>query len=136
MTSIIPSDPSSSQWHTVTLQIPFYNPEHARTAMRALQVDREQNATFVQRSISTQEETLIVEFKATTVRLLRLATNSFLSSVDLVMRTMEEFASDPDIPLPTDQELEDERVRANRGQDKGIELKGDGVGAGGGEEVG
>lgn len=77
------------------------------------------------------------DFTATTVRLLRLASNAFLSSVDLVMRTMEEFAPDPDIPSLTDEELNTERERANQGGGarKGIELRGDGKGAGGGEEV-
>lgn len=75
------------------------------------------------------------DFTATTVRLLRLATNSFLSSVDLVMRSMEEFAPDPGDRRLTDDELEEERLKANKGVGKGIELKGDGRGAGGGEEI-
>lgn len=70
------------------------------------------------------------------MRLLRLASNSFLSSVDLVVRTMAEFAPDPDEALPTDAELEDRAARAREegGGRKGIELTG-GAGAGGGEEV-
>lgn len=75
-------------------------------------------------------------FRAASVRLLRLASNSFLSSVDLVLRTMEEFAPDPDEVLPTDEKLEAiaSRAREEGGGRKGIELKG-GAGAGGGEEV-
>lgn len=74
-------------------------------------------------------------FAATTVRLLRLSTNSFLSSLDLVLRTMSEFAPDPSIPRITDEELERIRVESNKGDVKGIELRGDGKGAGSGQEV-
>ncbi len=69
------------------------------------------------------------------MRLLRLATNSFLSSADLVMRTMEEFAPDPGGARGTDEQVEEERVRANVGGGTGIELRGDGRGAGSGEEI-
>ena len=68
------------------------------------------------------------------MRLLRLATNSFLSSVDLILRTMEEFAPDPAKEM-TDEQLEEDRRIANAGNTQGIELKGDGRGAGSGEEV-
>ncbi|WVN89404.1 uncharacterized protein L203_104627 [Cryptococcus depauperatus CBS 7841] len=79
---------------------------------------------------------LVVNYEATTVRLLRLATNSFLSSADLVLRTMSSFAPDPSDRIPTDQELEAIRNEANRNTGgRGIELKGDGRGAGSGEEV-
>jgi len=117
------------------MRIPFYTPAHALIAKRALEVDREQNGTFVERDLAVEGAELIVAYRATTVRLLRLATNSFLASVDLVMRTMEEFAPDPDDRIPTDQELEEERINANAGVKEGIELRGDGRGAGGGEEV-
>ena len=75
------------------------------------------------------------EFTATTVRLLRLATNSFLSSVELVMRAMEAFAPDPEDRRATDEQLEQKRLEANLVGGKGIELRGDGRGAGGGEEI-
>lgn len=74
--------------------------------------------------------------RAASIRIVRLATNAFLSSADLVLRTMAEFAPDPDEPEITDAELEaaaEEARRAGGGM-KGIELRG-GVGAGGGEEV-
>lgn len=74
-------------------------------------------------------------YAATTVRLLRLSTNSFLSSLDLVLRTMAEFAPDPSVPRVSDEELERIRQESNKGDTKGIELRGDGKGAGSGEEV-
>jgi EKC/KEOPS complex subunit PCC1/LAGE3 len=75
-------------------------------------------------------------YHATTLRLLRLATNTFLSSCDLVIRTMEEFAPDPSDVRLSDEELAEERQRAGGEEGKGIELKGNGVGAGSGQEIG
>ena len=75
------------------------------------------------------------EYATTTVRLLRLSTNTILSSLDLLVRTMAEFAPDPSQPIISDEELERIRIEANAGQTKGIELKGDGKGAGSGQEV-
>ena len=74
-------------------------------------------------------------YNATTVRLLRLATNTFLSSCDLVIRTMEEFAPDDQDERLSDEELERRRGEGE-GDGKGIELKGNGVGAGSGQEIG
>ena len=66
-------------------------------------------------------------YRVASVRILRLASNAFLQSVDLVMRTMEEFA-----PAP---EGQDDNEPEPLQSVEGIELKGDGKGAGGGEEV-
>ncbi|TYJ56902.1 hypothetical protein B9479_002347 [Cryptococcus floricola] len=50
---------------------------------------------------------------------------------------MSSFAPDPSDRIPTDKELEEIRREANRstGMGGGIELKGDGKGAGSGEEA-
>lgn len=72
-------------------------------------------------------------YTASTVRILRLSTNSFLSSLDLVMQTISTF--DPALPQPTDEELAEQSRIANSGNVKGIELRGDGKGAGSGEEI-
>lgn len=62
---------------------------------------------------------------AATLRILRLATNAFLSSADLVLRTMADFAPDPDAPQPTDDELAAIAAVAKEegGGHKGIELR-------------
>ncbi len=52
------ADPSSS------LEIPFLNPQHAFIAKTALQVDREQNATFVTRNLSVEDNVLVVYVQA------------------------------------------------------------------------
>ncbi|WRT64725.1 uncharacterized protein IL334_001659 [Kwoniella shivajii] len=130
--------PSREGWHTTTLGIPFHTSEHAEIARKALEVDKEQNGVFVYRELSVEGEVLIAKYETTTVRLLRLSTNSFLSSLDLVVRTMTSFAPDPQDPIIADEELEKIRDDANRaagGAGKGIELRGDERGAGSGEEV-
>ncbi|CAK9782478.1 Pcc1-domain-containing protein [Cutaneotrichosporon oleaginosum] len=130
------STPAVQLSHVATLRIPFLTAEHAAMAKRALDVDREVNMDLVERVTSLEGEELVVTIRAATVRIVRLATNAFLSSADLVLRTMAEFAPDPDEPEVTDAELEAaaEEARRSGGGMKGIELRG-GVGAGGGEEV-
>lgn len=109
--------------------------------MRVLGVDREMNPHLVERKMKVEDSSLIVyveterestmlmtrHFRVASVRILRLASNAFLQSVDLVMRTMEEFA-----PVPEGEDSQDEEPLQDV---QGIELKGDGKGAGGGEEV-
>ncbi|BEI86589.1 hypothetical protein CcaverHIS002_0608760 [Cutaneotrichosporon cavernicola] len=130
------STPVEGLSHVVTLRIPFLNGEHAAIAKRALDVDREVNMELVERETAVEGSVLVVTIRAATIRIIRLATNAFLSSADLVLRTMAEFAPDPDAPEETDAELDAAAAEARRsgGGMKGIELKG-GVGAGGGEEV-
>ena len=48
---------------------------------------------------------------------------------------MSSFAPDPSIPPLTDAELEERSRIANAGNTRGIELRGDGKGAGSGEEI-
>ncbi|WVF69752.1 hypothetical protein IAT40_004531 [Kwoniella sp. CBS 6097] len=130
--------PSREGWHTVTLRIPFHTPQHAEIARQAIDVDREQNGTFVSREMVVDGDELVVTYWTSTIRLLRLSTNSFLSSLDLVTRTMTSFAPDPADVRVTDEELERIKEESNAsagGTKKGIELKGDGRGAGSGEEV-
>lgn len=40
--------------------IPFANTEHAKLAKRALEVDREQNAEFVERTVEVEGEDLLM----------------------------------------------------------------------------
>jgi EKC/KEOPS complex subunit PCC1/LAGE3 len=48
---------------------------------------------------------------------------------------MADFAPDPTAPVISDEELEQVRIEANAGETQGIELRGDGKGAGSGQEV-
>ncbi len=93
------------------MRIPYATAEHALTALRALSVDRELNASHVYRQVVADESVLHVyghvrygvqavadtctylrQYAAATVRLLRLATNGFLDNCKLVTRTLQEFA--------------------------------------------
>jgi EKC/KEOPS complex subunit PCC1/LAGE3 len=83
-----------------TLDIPLPEPRLASVALRALAVDKELSP-LVQRSFSTVagrsrdgESVLRVEYKASTNRMLRVAVNSFLDSLALVIEVMEELDVD------------------------------------------
>ncbi|KAK3693527.1 transcription factor Pcc1-domain-containing protein [Podospora appendiculata] len=86
---------------SLTLNIPFPDARLASVALRALKVDKELSA-LVQRDLSTttasdderEERILHVEYRATTNRMLRVAVNSFMESVALVLEVMEELDVD------------------------------------------
>jgi len=82
---------SDSDWHTITIRIPFASAQHARIAMQAIQVDAELQPHAVKRNLSVEEEVLVASFETLTVRLARLTINAFLENVDLVVRTIQEF---------------------------------------------
>lgn len=84
------------------LQIPFPTPRLASTALKALQVDPELSP-LVQRHFSivstssTEPESaqvLQVEYQATTNRMLRVAVNSFMEGLKLVLEVMEQLDVD------------------------------------------
>ncbi|KAL7420041.1 hypothetical protein Q5752_005006 [Cryptotrichosporon argae] len=127
---------ASEQWHTATVRIPFRTAAHAVAAKRALEVDHEPNAGLVERAIEAEADELVVTYRTATVRLLRLCTNSLLSSADLVVRTMADFAPDSADPVRSPEQLEAEAAAVRgAGPVRGIELR-EGKGAGGGDEVG
>jgi len=88
-----------------TLDIPFPDPRLATVALRALAVDKELSP-LVHRDFSTVpspdsysgsasgESILRVEYKAITNRMLRVAVNSFLDSLALVIEVMGELDVD------------------------------------------
>lgn len=88
----------SSEWHSVTLQIPFASSKHATIAMESIQVDPELQPQAVLRTLAVEDDVLVANFKTLTIRLARLAVNSFLENVDLVVRTLEQFAEDAESP--------------------------------------
>ncbi|KAL7628643.1 hypothetical protein AAE478_000158 [Parahypoxylon ruwenzoriense] len=88
-----------------TLEVPFPTPRLASIALKALQVDKELSP-LVKRSFSIEppEEgasnadvggnILRTEYKATTNRMLRVAVNSFMDSLNLVLEVMQELDTD------------------------------------------
>ncbi|KAI0013361.1 Pcc1-domain-containing protein [Xylariaceae sp. FL0662B] len=87
----------------MTIEVPFPTSRLASVALRSLQVDKELSPlvtrTFSIKS-STEEEghvegnVLRTEYKATTNRMLRVAVNSFMESLNLVIEVMEELDED------------------------------------------
>jgi len=87
--------------HPRTLSIPFPDARLSSIALKAIRVDKE-ISTLVHRELRTvapegtsdEESVLQVEYKATTNRMLRVAVNSFMESLSLVLEVMEELDVD------------------------------------------
>ncbi|KAL2168098.1 hypothetical protein VTG60DRAFT_362 [Thermothelomyces hinnuleus] len=84
----------------LTLDVPFPDARLASVALQALRVDKELSS-LVQRELSavategSSGPTLLrVEYKAATNRMLRVAVNSFLDSLALVLEVQEELDVD------------------------------------------
>ncbi|KAH9016097.1 hypothetical protein EDB84DRAFT_1277050 [Lactarius hengduanensis] len=84
---MIPKVPFASQ---------FANSKHANIAKQVIEVDRELQPQAVKRELSVEGDVLVAysPFPHLTVRLARLTLNSFLENVDLVVRTISQFADD------------------------------------------
>lgn len=87
-----------------TVDVPFPTPRLASVALKALQVDKELSP-LVRRtlSVATPEVSSVegegsnilrTEYKATTNRMLRVAVNSFMESLYLVIEVMEQLDED------------------------------------------
>ncbi|KAI2618518.1 Pcc1-domain-containing protein [Hypoxylon sp. NC1633] len=87
----------------LTLEVPFPTPRLALIALKALQVDKELSP-LVKRTFSIDPPTgeeganeghiLRTEYQATTNRMLRVAVNSFMDSLNLVLEVMQELDTD------------------------------------------
>ncbi|KAI1083256.1 Pcc1-domain-containing protein [Whalleya microplaca] len=86
----------------MTIEVPFPTPRLASVALKALQVDKELSP-LVTRTFSINppkddenvaSNVLRIEYKATTNRMLRVAVNSFMESLNLVIEVMEELDED------------------------------------------
>ncbi|GAB1310074.1 hypothetical protein MFIFM68171_00284 [Madurella fahalii] len=86
----------------LTLDIPFPDARLASVALQAIKVDKELSS-LVKRELSAvavavdgaaDQSVLRVEYKAATNRMLRVAVNSFLDSLALVLEVMEELDVD------------------------------------------
>ncbi|KAI1828444.1 Pcc1-domain-containing protein [Xylaria intraflava] len=89
----------------LTIEVPFPTSRLASTALQALQVDKELSSlvsrTFAvapaqEDAVETSSEpsVLLVEYKATTNRMLRVAVNSFMESLSLIVDVMGELDED------------------------------------------
>ncbi|KAI1737879.1 transcription factor Pcc1-domain-containing protein [Xylaria scruposa] len=90
--------------YSLTIEAPFLTSRLASVALQALQVDKELSPlvsrTFAlacsEDSIDANLETSVlrVEYKATTNRMLRVAVNSFMESLSLIIDVMKELDED------------------------------------------
>ncbi|KAI0114138.1 transcription factor Pcc1-domain-containing protein [Nemania sp. FL0031] len=88
----------------LTIEVPFPTSRLASTALQALQVDKELSPlvsrTFALASSQDAGEgdvetsVLRTEYKATTNRMLRVAVNSFMESISLIIEVMGELDED------------------------------------------
>jgi len=85
---------SHRDWHKISVRIPFANPKHASIAKQVIEVDRDLQSHAVRRELALDGDVLVATFYTLTVRLARLTLNSFLENVDLVVRTIGQFADD------------------------------------------
>jgi EKC/KEOPS complex subunit PCC1/LAGE3 len=76
-----------------TLRIPFPSAHLASTAQLALCVDAELSP-LVRRSISSEDTILVVNYAATTNRMLRVAVNGFIESTGVVIGVMKDLDTD------------------------------------------
>ncbi|KAK8114438.1 uncharacterized protein PG998_001072 [Apiospora kogelbergensis] len=93
----------------LTIQVPFPTARLASVALQSLQVDKElsplvrriftitpsgSDAGAGANATPDQHKTLQVEYRATTNRMLRVAVNSFMESLNLVIEVMEHLDAD------------------------------------------
>ncbi|KAF8813305.1 transcription factor Pcc1 [Phlegmacium glaucopus] len=84
----------NSDWHTISVEIPFASAKHASIAKQVIEVDAELSPQAVKRELSIEDNKLIATFHTLTVRLARLTLNAFLENVDLVVRTIDQFGAE------------------------------------------
>ncbi|KAF8501688.1 Pcc1-domain-containing protein [Russula emetica] len=89
-----PSHNHGGDWHKISVRIPFANPKHASIAKQVIEVDQELQPHAVIRELTIDGDVLLATFYTLTVRLARLTLNSFLENVDVVVRTISQFADD------------------------------------------
>ncbi|KAM5355874.1 hypothetical protein ACJ41O_002520 [Fusarium nematophilum] len=89
---------------SIVLNVPFPNARLATTALKAIQVDPELSP-LVRRQLTVvpaaaqspshgDAQVLVVQYKATTNRMLRVAVNGFMESLKLVVEVMEQLDTD------------------------------------------
>lgn len=103
-----------SDWHTVTVSIPFENERQAATALRVLAVDKIIRSDTVARYLKVEADALIATYQAVSARQIRVALDHFFSDVQLVTDTMNEF--DPEKVLLRRQQAAQTTVEAQGNQ--------------------
>ncbi|XP_003747245.1 uncharacterized protein LOC100902185 [Galendromus occidentalis] len=84
-------DPAEN-FHSVSLVIPFADAKHCTIVQRSLQADPEPVRSHCVKSIEADDTSLRVKISAKDIKNLRNATTNFFELLDLVLKTIEEFA--------------------------------------------
>ncbi|KAF3932218.1 hypothetical protein ABW20_dc0110147 [Dactylellina cionopaga] len=82
--------------HSLIINVPLPTPRLAKILARSLSVDKELSP-FVHRSFSVSSqaaEVLVLDYRATTARMLRVAVNGCMESLNLVLEVCEELDRD------------------------------------------
>ncbi|KAF9418449.1 hypothetical protein HW555_004737 [Spodoptera exigua] len=75
----------------ISLTIPFPSPESASLTRDVLNVDKELKRSGVQRKLETNAENLVITFHGRDLKKLRVAVNSMIQNIILVVKTIEQF---------------------------------------------
>ncbi|BGP45446.1 hypothetical protein JCM10450v2_001265 [Rhodotorula kratochvilovae] len=85
------STPDRSQWHSLSLKIPFPSADNATLVKRVIEVDKPLRPSELTRELTVEGPVLVCDFRAATVAQARVALDHFLSDVELVVQTMHSF---------------------------------------------
>ncbi|GAA5858852.1 hypothetical protein JCM8547_005013 [Rhodosporidiobolus lusitaniae] len=80
-----------TDWHTVSLALPFPSSANATLVKRVTEVDRVLKPSELERTLVVEGNNLVATFRARTVSQARVALDHFLSDVQLVVQTMHKF---------------------------------------------
>ena len=83
---------------TFTARVPYTTTEHATIIKNALSVDPELRLEFVNREITVEGTTVILNFEAVDARTLRAAVGTFCDLLRLATETLEAFPPLQDKP--------------------------------------
>lgn len=75
----------------ISLTIPLPSAESASLARDVLSVDKELKRSGVQRKIEINAENLVITFHGNDLKKLRVAVNSMIQNIILVVKTIEQF---------------------------------------------
>ncbi|KAK6332877.1 hypothetical protein TWF696_002897 [Orbilia brochopaga] len=82
--------------HSLSLAVPLPSPRLARVLARSLAVDKELSP-FVRRSFSVSPQdadVLVIDYQAATARMLRVAVNGCMESLNLALHVCQELDTD------------------------------------------
>ncbi|KAF3927331.1 hypothetical protein ABW21_db0202500 [Orbilia brochopaga] len=82
--------------HSLVLSVPLPSPRLAAILARSLAVDKELSP-FVRRSFTvsdTSSDTLVIDYRAATARMLRVAVNGCMDSLNLALHVCQELDTD------------------------------------------